>query len=194
MDIFNRLSLDGDRQSGFSKLYVVEKLIDYYGGVNCLVDSQTGYTDPEVIVSNVRLSDSERVRFNKSRLYSTGDGFVRGQGGVASYVMYTAESVTSRFTGFDQSNPSNLVMVKDKGTLEYFSPTGGWTAFSATVGDRIVAEMDDRGRLTIYDSIRADVINISAGYEISDLSMDDEMSRDEEAAVINSGTYFALEI
>jgi len=80
MSIFARLDLNRRRQSGFSRLYIMERLTQYYGGFNGLVDQDTGYTDQSIVGNDVRLLVGEKVGYRRGRFGSLGDGFVRGEG------------------------------------------------------------------------------------------------------------------
>jgi len=167
MEIINVLELGFDDQSGLSKLYLLERLVNHYGD-NCFL--QDGYPNEDVGVS-VDVSDSTR-RFE---IGTIDKGIAIDDNAVGpAFIMYSEESTATRFT-VHIDNARHLVAVRFNAGQWQYNTNVIWSNFTPVDTDRILAELTLTADLSDTVSALANtdttLINgIKAGYVNGDLT------------------------
>jgi len=170
----DQLQLDKNDQSGWSKLYVLERLVRYYGGDNCLID-ENGWVDEE-LGGTAKVDDPGPVVLPVTfDLTGSGAGarlfFKPTEAPFDAHIMYTEEVSDIRFPPLDMRTPDHLVMVRyNAGNWEAWDTGGTWTTFTPVATDRLLYEFDMITEIPT-DLIGTDTTNngIRSGYISSDL-------------------------
>lgn len=202
MDIINSLRLDFTKQSGLSKLYVLERLAQYYIGENCFV--QSGFTNEDTGVSTNVETLTRRLDVG---FIDKGVPFRDGAVEPNAYIMWVEANVKFDEPDADgrfdinvsgRQHARHLVGVRNNNGQWQYDNNNGWVNFTPKSSDRllcrIVLTADLSDTATMMNNEDGEISGIKAGYINGDIAFQpnfwDGSPNDGEFGV--TGTFFEV--
>jgi len=176
LDIITQLRLNDQDPNGWSKLYVIEKLIMGYGGDNCFIDDN-GQVDPELGgIAQVEEDPPPTGNTDTFNIGPLNDQIVFvNSGETFPYMMFSEQKVQTRFGDVSPLNPDHLIAVRRSGAQwQYANDSDGWTTFPLASNDRALATGNTgNDEVTLFEGVNAFDNALRLGYIISNFIVPD---------------------